>query len=100
MSGADLHTPRPERNARRDTAKRADNGRRRAGPQLLGCGLHRGVAYTVDLGTGSSMTEAKLTMGHIARAAGVNSESIRTRAGDWRGTMVAIALTPLRSCQP
>jgi MerR family transcriptional regulator, mercuric resistance operon regulatory protein len=31
----------------------------------------------MDLGTESSMTEAKLTIGHIARAAGVNVETVR-----------------------
>jgi hypothetical protein len=36
-----------------------------------------GVAYTMYLGTESSMTEAKLTIGHIAHAAAVNVETVR-----------------------
>jgi MerR family transcriptional regulator, mercuric resistance operon regulatory protein len=36
-----------------------------------------GVAYTVYLGTESSMSETKLTIGHIAEAAGVNIETVR-----------------------
>src|ERR1700684_1193609 len=38
-----------------------------------------GVAYTVYLGTESSMTEARVTIGHIAREAGVNVETVRYR---------------------
>jgi DNA-binding transcriptional MerR regulator len=35
------------------------------------------VAYTMYLGTESSMAEAKLTIGRIAHAAGVNVETVR-----------------------
>src|SRR5882762_2935161 len=46
-------------------------------PRVAWLRFASGVAYTVYLSTESNMSEAKLTIGHIARAAGVHIETVR-----------------------